>query len=557
MMSAPTHRSGGRHAARHRSTKRPRHSAASHATSRWGMSVAVAAVTLALTIPTALAAVGSQDEDASTTDDRSGGSNLVVNGGFEQGDLGWRTNDPDYQVMEISREFSKAGEAAAVLSTSRYGQIVLNDLINTEASTRAGRVYRLTAYVRAQGGSIGGRLRLREVSGGDPIAEASALFDADASGWSRVQLSYLAQRAGSKLDLNVVGVGVPPGVSLLIDEVSMTAGGLRVGPDPSAPPSPTVSPSASPTPSHDPTSQPSATVGPSPSPSVTVLPTDPPEDGCVDDPMGIPGTGAYLGAAVSGSSDIVTRESQLEKSLALHRTYFQAHEISAAVRTAKQDLAAGRLPWVSFKEPLSWSQMASGAGEEWTTQLADALATVPGPVWLAVHHEPEKDGDMDEWTAMQTRIAPIIHERTNNVAYSVIYSGWNTFGGGRNTVSTKWPGDENVDILAIDAYNDYGANRGGKVGTKVLELRAYYAKMAAWASAHGSAWAIGETGQTALAAAEDPTWLDRSFHDMVALGGSGLSYYDSSANSVADWTLDDPIKFARFAALQQESATLC
>jgi hypothetical protein len=201
--------------------------------------------------------------------------------------------------------------------------------------------------------------------------------------------------------------------------------------------------------------------------------------------------------------------------------------------------------------------MATGAGNTWATQLADALATVPGPVWLAVHHEPENDGDMALWTQMQAQIAPIIHARTDNVAYSVIYSGWNTFGGGNNTVATKWPGDANIDILAIDAYNDYGAVRDGKEGTKVLDLSTYYAKMAAWSADHGTAWAIGETGQTAKAAALDPTWLDRTYHDMVAMGGAGLSYYDSSANSVADWTLDDPIKFGRFQNLMPESARFC
>jgi hypothetical protein len=274
--------------------------------------------------------------------------------------------------------------------------------------------------------------------------------------------------------------------------------------------------------------------------------------------MGIPAAGStYLGAAVSGSTDTASREAQLGSRLALHRTFYQSDQIDRAVKNATADLAAGRLPWISFKAPLSWADMAAGKGDAWSTQLADALATVPGPVWVAVHHEPENDGDMDLWTEMQRQIAPIIHARTNNVAYSIIYSGWNTFGGGNNTVATKWPGDNNVDILAIDAYNDFGAVRDGKEGVKVLDLSTYYAKMAAWADAHGTAWAIGETGQTSKASAVDPTWLDRTYHDMVAMGGAGLSYYDSTANSVADWTLDDPVKFARFRALLAESARLC
>ena len=259
---------------------------------------------------------------------------------------------------------------------------------------------------------------------------------------------------------------------------------------------------------------------------------------------------------MSGSTDPERREAELGRRLALHRTYYQADEIDRAVRDATADLAAGRLPWISFKAPLSWADMAAGKGDAWSTELADALATVPGPVWVAVHHEPENDGDMDLWTEMQRQIAPIIHARTTTWPTRSSTRGWNTFGGGNNTVATKWPGDDHVDILAIDAYNDYGAIRNGREGTKVLDLKTYYAKMAAWAEAHGTAWAIGETGQTSKASAVDPTWLDRTYHDMVAMGGAGLSYYDSTANSVADWTLDDPIKFGRFQALMPQSAQL-
>ena len=44
---------------------------------------------------------------------------------------------------------------------------------------------------------------------------------------------------------------------------------------------------------------------------------------------------------------------------------------------------------------------------------------------------------------------------------------------------------------------------------------------------------------------------------MRKMGGAGLSYYDSSAHSVTDWTLDDPVKFQRFRGLQPYSARVC
>ncbi len=281
---------------------------------------------------------------------------------------------------------------------------------------------------------------------------------------------------------------------------------------------------------------------------------------CVRHRMGIPREGkTYLGAVVWGTSgNVETRERELGRTIRLHRTYYQARQIKGAVRDAKADLKAGRLSWMSFKAPLSWEKMARGEGNAWARQLARGLKSVPGPVWLAIHHEPENDkGNMRDWTRMQRQIAPIIHAKTNNVAFSVIYSGWNTYGGGRNTVASKWPGDKNIDILAINAYNDYGVPRSGRTGDKALRLRPYYRKMARWSEKHGTAWAMSETGQSRAAAKRDPRWLDRAYHSMRRLGGAGLSYFDSSGHSVTDWTLDDPIKFQRFRGLMKHSARLC
>ncbi len=497
---------------------------------------------------------------------------LVVNGDFENGTTGWKVNAPARQQIQAARPAAN-GAAAAALTSSTAGTVMLNDEVPTVASTTVGRTYNVSAYVRSSGPDLKGLLRIREVRGGAQIATARAVFRATGSSWSRIELAYTTTSNNAALDLNVVGLKVPAGVGLLVDSVSMVAM-ETISTPPSAPTSaptsssPSISPSSSPTstPTKSPTSTPTSSPTSSPTSTPTSTPTSsptstpsapPPSKGCVSNAMGIPATGTYLGAVVNGVSTIEQRETQLGGTMALHRSYFSADRIAGAVKQANADLAAGRLPWISFKEPLSWSQMASGAGDAWATQLADALATVNGPVWLAVHHEPENDGDMALWTKMQARIAPIIHARTNNVAYSVIYSGWNTFGGDTNTVATKWPGDANVDILAIDAYNDFGAVRNGKEGTKVLELKTYYAKMAAWSKAHGTRFAIGETGQTAKASALDPTWLDRTYHDMIAAGGIGLSYYDSNANSVADWSLNDKVKFGRFKALMPESPHIC
>ena len=266
----------------------------------------------------------------------------------------------------------------------------------------------------------------------------------------------------------------------------------------------------------------------------------------------------YLGAAVSGSTDTETREAQLGRNLALHRTFYQSDEIDRAVRNATADLAAGRLPWISFKAPLSWADMAAGKGDAWSTELADALATVPGPVWVAVHHEPENDGDMNLWTEMQRQIAPIIHARTEQrglLDHLQRLEHLRRRQQHRGHQVARRRQRRHPRHRRLQRLRGRPRRQGRRQGPR--PVKTYYAKMAAWSEAHGTAWAIGETGQTSKASAIDPTWLDRTYHDMVAMGGAGLSYYDSTANSVADWTLDDPVKFARFRALLAESARLC
>ena len=438
---------------------------------------------------------------------------LVDNGGFEDGTAGWRTNRKR-QVLKATRP-AVTGSSSARLRVTIPGRIVLRNSRPSVTEADPTATYTLTAQVRSTGRVIDGKLRVREVSNGEVLVRHLTRFRAG-DGWKRVRLTFSPRRSAG-LDVSIAGERLNTSIALLVDDISLTS---NAGIEPTPPPD---------------------------------IPTS-----CVSDPMGIPEPGTtYLGAAVSGTSSLEEREADFGRKLPLHRTYYQANQISASVRQATADLKAGRLPWISFKAPLSWAEMAAGNGNDWARQLADGLATVPGPVWLAVHHEPEGDGDMALWTEMQRQIARIIHDRTDNVAYSLIYSGWNTYGGGKDNVATKWPGDQYIDILGIDAYNDYGAMRNGRLITNSLEIRTYFEKMAAWAEAHGTAWAVAETAQTAAGADHDPGWMARAYRDMKALGGAGMSWFDSSQHSVADWTLDYHLKFKAYDRLLPESVRLC
>jgi hypothetical protein len=261
------------------------------------------------------------------------------------------------------------------------------------------------------------------------------------------------------------------------------------------------------------------------------------------------------------TTDVAVMEAAIGGKVGIRRSYYQASQVSAAVDRARADLVAGRVPWLSFKAPASWASMASGAGDAWAQDLANRLGGLPGPVWVAVHHEPEGDGPAADWKAMQQRLSPIFRAKPN-IAYTMILMGWNQFFANKadQSLDVYWPGKQHIDVLGFDPYNWYDTtNSSGGKNYSWTELREYYTKIKAWLDATGNSevkWAVAETGytDTAAAMAQNGTapngkkvstlgtgadWLTRAYDDMKAMGGIALTYFNVSAatnNEPADWT---------------------
>ena len=160
-----------------------------------------------------------------------------------------------------------------------------------------------------------------------------------------------------------------------------------------------------------------------------------------------PRRGAYLGQAYGSNTDPTSLEADLGRRLGLRRTYFRADQVDSAVRIATTDLAAGRLPWVSFKLPHSWSDMTAGAGDAWVKSLSPRFGRLDGPVWLAFHHEPEGDGPIADWRRMQERLAPLVRAE-ENLAFTVIVTGWNQlYGDPTYSLDAIWPRGVTVMLL--------------------------------------------------------------------------------------------------------------
>lgn len=270
---------------------------------------------------------------------------------------------------------------------------------------------------------------------------------------------------------------------------------------------------------------------------------------------GLPQSGVLIGAAVGGNTDPAELEQAIGGTLAVRRTYWRPDQINKALKVARSDLAIGRLPWISFKLPHSWSEMATGAGDDWARKVATGLSHLDGPVWIAFNHEPEGDGNIKEWVYTQRRLSPIVRGIASNAAFTIILTGWNQlYGPSQYSFDALWPGDGLIDVLGVDVYDSYGVVKSGVQSTQRTEMqKTYFEKIAAFAHFKNVKWAVAETGYTDAAANVDPEWMSRTVGEVAESGGAAFVYFDSTLNSAASWSLHTPAKWEAFASVLKRS----
>ena len=485
------------------------------------------------------------------------GDNLVANATFDDTLDGWTTRPG----VELGRSTSAHdGSHAAVLSTTVADRdVILDDSPNTVSSTVEGVTYDVSGWVRAETPTLAGQVRVREVGRDGEVAVSGRSFSLTDDGWTRVAFSFATKQAGSSLDLSVLGWKPGRAQRLYVDSLSLTE---------RRPAAPTPAPSPTPTPTPTPALSPTPTTTPSPSPSPTPSPTPTParptgpsiatlSNGVGISSRGVPARGALVGAAVGGNADPRSFEKQAGQRLGVRRTYWGPDETDQAVRTARLDLAAGRLPWISFKLPYSWARMAKGDGDAWTRSLALRLSALPGPVWVAFHHEPETHGNMQDWTRMQERLGPILRRDAPNAAFTVILTGYHELSGDpRYSLDTIWP-ETTVDVVGFDLYNYYGTRTAkGRLVTEPSDLRhSSFEPLGRWAAAKGVAWGLAETGLNDAAAERYPDLMLETYQAMVDNGGVVLTYFNSRYNSSSSWSITTRAKMNQFASVLKATPT--
>lgn len=262
---------------------------------------------------------------------------------------------------------------------------------------------------------------------------------------------------------------------------------------------------------------------------------------------GQPAAGKLYWGAATGTFNLATRyEQPTGKSLAIHRTYYQwAQRTTSLVNTAKADLAADRLPWVSTKTP-SWADMAAGKYDGEIDEMLKALGALNGPVWLTIHHEPEGGGghnapDDPAGPAGHVAMNKRVRERLTalgikNVALAPILMSYTwTKASGRNP--DAWWASGIYDFVGVDTYSQ-------KAGVGLTDST--WAEIRQWAAARNADVAVGEwglEGTDTVAGNLVKAWYNaaaNSDHDRGGARVVALSAFDTDVNAAADgqgWSL--------------------
>jgi hypothetical protein len=432
---------------------------------------------------------------------RTVGAQYIANSAFTSGVTGWSSAG-----RLATSSVGLNGSPAAVLTSDQLQMVTLSTNPRPVSATAAGDVYQASASVRSTRVNQRAAIVVREVAPGKtPVIHRTPLTLPDVN-WHRITVQVPVAAPGSSLLVQVQAAGQKVGDRFTVDDVTLT-----LEKDGTLPPP------------------------------------------CTFSQRGIPSSecGALLGAAYNSNTDPTAWEAEMGGPLGVRRTYWSPTQVASAVNVAKTDLAAHRIPWISFKLPHTWAEMAAGKGDVWARDLATRLAQLNGPVWVAFHHEPEGDGNIADWKAMQEHLAPIVRSTAPNVAYTAILMGWYQISGDtRYSLANVWPNTK-IDIAGFDPYNWYGTLKStGVIDTKQVDMKTtYFDPISAWAASKGLAWAVAETGYTDSAHQVDPTWIQRTLDGLEADNGIAMTYFNSSLNSDATWTwVLGPAKKAAFAA---------
>jgi hypothetical protein len=184
------------------------------------------------------------------------------------------------------------------------------------------------------------------------------------------------------------------------------------------------------------------------------------------------------------------------------------------------NVAAGRTPMISFGKGSSWRAVAAGRDDRYLTALARSVAALGRPVLLRYAWGMDS---ANLWTTRSRGAAYVAAWRHVHDLFAAqgVRAFWvwspnaDAFAGARGGVDQYWPGDDYVDWVAADGFNQGGCADGSTWRDFGPIFKAFYS----WGSARAKPLMISGTGTV-----EDPIdpGRKRAWY-LDAAGGLGRS----------------------------------
>jgi hypothetical protein len=239
-------------------------------------------------------------------------------------------------------------------------------------------------------------------------------------------------------------------------------------------------------PTPTPTPTPTKTPTPVPSPAPTSAPTTAPTTSApTSTAKPTPTTTTPVRIGMSAPSGEWSARLAETGSVDSRRIFGDLAAPDSAIKLATSEVAAGRLPVVSFKVPNNdWAGAAAGKYDTQIKAVTSRLAALGKQVFVTLHHEPSGDGTPADYAAMLRHTLPILGAPTTVDAGPIVNGFWWSNGsqGLTDAEIAQWlPADvlKVSEVVAADTYQGGVASAPGEnAGVKI-------ANMSKWATRVG------------------------------------------------------------------------
>jgi hypothetical protein len=157
---------------------------------------------------------------------------------------------------------------------------------------------------------------------------------------------------------------------------------------------------------------------------------------------------------------------------------------ASALKLATSEVAAGRMPILSFKVPNNdWSGVAAGKYDAQLRDLTSKLAAIKGQLFVTLHHEPSGNGTPSNYAAMLKHALPILGAPATVNAGPIVNGFWWSNGGQGMTDAeiAQWLPTSVLKVSEIVASDTYQggttSNPGENAGVKIANMSKWAARV--------------------------------------------------------------------------------